>query len=103
MKEQKYREWFFFQSDFNREKKRTYGFVMLVHCTNKKLFLRPLSCSVHVLSLGTLGAEQLPKQIMAFAAQCCFAIRLFFSLSGLKSQKEGRATQSGLVLKCSLE
>lgn len=74
-----------------------------MHCTKKKPFPRPLSCSIHTLSLGTLGAEQLSKQIMAFAAQCCFAIRFFFSLSGLKSYKEGRAMQSGLVLKCSLE
>lgn len=65
--------------NFNHRKKRTYGFVTLVHCT-RKLFLHPLSCSIHRLPLGILGAEQPPKQIMAFAAQCCSAIR-HFSLS----------------------
>lgn len=65
-------------SNFNQEKKRTYGLVTLVHCINKKPFLCPLCYSIHTLSLGTLEAEQLPKQIMAFAAQCFFAIALFF-------------------------
>lgn len=58
---------------FNHRKKRTYGFVTLVHHTGK-LFLHPLSCSIHRLTLGILGAEQM----MAFAAQCCSAIKTFF-------------------------
>lgn len=69
---------------FNHRKKRTYGFVTLVYHTSK-LFLHPLACSIHRLTLGILGAGQPPKYTMAFAAQCCSAIRLFSSLSELKS------------------
>lgn len=62
---------------FNHRKKRTYGFVTVVYHT-RKLFLHPLICSIHRLTLGILGAGQPPKYMMAFAAQCCSAIGLLF-------------------------
>lgn len=59
----------------------------------------PVPCpAASACSLGTSCQQQLPKQLMAFAGQHCFAIRLFsLSLGG-----EGDAIWPSFV-QCSLE